>query len=238
MTKSVRGPSREPSISPRLIAATCRLMSCDQPRLWSRSSSSCLEYRVLVVLDQIGAANLDCVLAKDQYDTNIVTSHKRINHYLHSEDDPVNKDVSQFATAVKRVPLFAGLQPAQAVTLLKVCKRRSLAAGETLCRFGDRSDKMYILLTGELSIRTADDTQIAKLSAVAPVGEMGIFTDEPRSATVVAISDSALFVLEKYQLKNAMRQNKDMEIIISRNVIATLAQRIRESNEELNHLRR
>jgi len=28
-----------------------------------------------------------------------------------------------------------------------------------------------------------------------------------------------------------------MEVIISRNVIATLAQRIRESNEELNHLR-
>ena len=121
---------------------------------------------LLVVLDQIGAANLDCVLAKDQYDTNIVTSHKRINHYLHSEDDPVNKDVSQFAAAVKRVPLFAGLQPAQAVTLLKVCKRRSLAAGETLCRFGDRSDKMYILLSGELSVRTADDTQIAKLSAL------------------------------------------------------------------------
>ena len=34
-----------------------------------------------------------------------------------------------------------------------------------------------------------------------------------------------------------MRQNKDIEITVSRNVIATLAQRIRQSNEELNHLR-
>lgn len=149
----------------------------------------------------------------------------------------MDKDVSQFVAAVKRVPLFAGLQPTQAVTLLKVCERRSLAAHETLCRFGDRSDKMYILLSGELSIRTEDDTQIAKLSPVAPVGEMGIFTDEPRSATVVALSDSTLFVIGKYQLEGAMRQNKDMEIAVSRNVIATLAQRIRKSNGELNHLR-
>lgn len=149
----------------------------------------------------------------------------------------MNSDVSQFVAAVKRVPLFAGLQPTQAVAVLKVCERRSMSAGETLCRFGDRSDKMYILLSGELSIRTADDTQIAKLSPVAPVGEMGIFTDEPRSATVVATADSTLFVLGKYQLEGAMRQNKEIEVTISRNVIAILAERIRKSNEELNHLR-
>tara|TARA_B100001964_G_scaffold74523_1_gene84677 strand:+ start:365 stop:862 length:498 start_codon:yes stop_codon:yes gene_type:complete len=149
----------------------------------------------------------------------------------------VNKDVSQFVEAVKRVPLFAGLQPTQAVTLLKVCERRSLNAGDTLCRFGDRSDQMYILLSGELSVRTQDDTQIAKIAPVAPVGEMGLFTDEPRSATVVAASDSTLFVLGKYQLASAMRKDKDIEITVSRNVIATLAERIRTSNEELNHLR-
>lgn len=149
----------------------------------------------------------------------------------------MNKDVSQFVEAVKRVPLFAGLQPTQAVTLLKVCERRSLASGETLCRFGDRSDKMYILLSGELSVRTAEDTQIAKISPVAPVGEMGLFTEEPRSATVVASADSTLFVLGKYQLEGVMRNNHDTEVTVSRNVIATLANRIRQSNEELNHLR-
>jgi CRP-like cAMP-binding protein len=149
----------------------------------------------------------------------------------------VDKDVSQFVAAVKRVPLFAGLQPTQAVAALKVCERRSMASGETLCQFGDRSDKMYILLSGALSIRTADGTQIAKLSPVAPVGEMGIFTDEPRSATVIATADSTLFVPGKYQLEAAMRQNKEIEVTISRNVIAILADRIRKSNDELNHLR-
>lgn len=149
----------------------------------------------------------------------------------------MNRDASQFFEAVKRVPLFEGLQPTQAVVLLKVCERRSLKAGETLCRFGDRSDQMYILLSGELSVRLQDDTQIAKISPVAPVGEMGMFTEEPRSATVVAAADSTLFVIGKYPLEGVMRSNREIEVIVSRNVIATLAQRIRQSNEELNHLR-
>lgn len=149
----------------------------------------------------------------------------------------MNKEASQFVEAVKRVPLFVGLKPTQAVQVLKVCERRSLAAGETLCRFGDRSDKMYILLSGELSIRTEDDTQVAKIAPVAPVGEMGIFTDEPRSATVVASTDSTLFVLGKYQLEGVMRGNREIEVTVSRNVISTLANRIRESNEELKYLR-
>ena len=148
----------------------------------------------------------------------------------------MNKDVSQFAEAVKRLPLFSGLQPNQAALILRVCERRNLASGETLCQFGDRSDQMYILLSGSLSVRTEDDTQIATISPLAPVGEMGMFTDEPRSATVVAAEDSALFVLGKYQLEGMMRKNKDIEVTVSRNVIATLAARIRQSNDELNHL--
>jgi CRP-like cAMP-binding protein len=149
----------------------------------------------------------------------------------------VNKDISQFVAIFKRVPLFAGLQLMQAVTLLKVCERRTLSAGDMLCHFGDRSDSMYILLSGELSVRTKDDTQIAKISPVEPVGEMGLFTDEPRSATLVATKDSSFFVLGKNPLERAMRNNKDIEITLCRNVIATLATRLRGSHEELDHLR-
>ena len=149
----------------------------------------------------------------------------------------MNKDISQLVAIFKRVPLFSGLQLMQAVTLLKACERRSLSAGEMLCQFGDRSDSMYILLSGELSVRTKDNTQIAKVSPVEPIGEMGLFTDEPRSATLVATKDSSLFVLGKNPLEGTMRNNKDIEITLCRNVISALAERLRTSHEELDHLR-
>ena len=149
----------------------------------------------------------------------------------------MNKDITKINDVVKRVPLFAGLQLMQAVTLLKACEQRTLAAGEMLCQFGDESDSMYILLTGELSVRTKDNTQIAKVSPVEPIGEMGLFTDEPRSATLVATKNSYLFVLGKNPLEGTMRSNKDIEITLCRNVIALLATRLRSSAEELDHLR-
>ncbi len=149
----------------------------------------------------------------------------------------MSQDVSQFVAAVQRIPLFKGLNPTQAISVLKVCDRKSIDAGTVLCRYGDRSEQMYILLSGALSIRTEDGTQIAKIDPIAPVGEMGIFTEEPRSATVVATEAASLFVLGKYKLQGVMRQNNEVEVNISRNVIATLAQRIRDANQELNYLR-
>ena len=149
----------------------------------------------------------------------------------------MSQDVSQFVAAVRRIPLFQGLNPTQAVSLLKVCDRKSIDAGTVLCQYGDRSEQMYILLSGSLSIRTEDGTQVARIEPVSSVGEMGIFTEEARSATVVASEASSFFVLGKYKLQGVMRQNKEIEVNISRNVIATLAQRLRDANQELNHLR-
>ena len=67
---------------------------------------------------------------------------------------------------------------------------------------------------------------------------MGIFTDEPRSATVLAREPSALLVLSKNKLVSLMRSNPSIEIVISRNLIATLSDRLRHANGEITHLQK
>jgi sulfate permease, SulP family len=68
------------------------------------------------------------------------------------------------------------------------------------------------------------------------VGEMGIFTEEPRSATVMASEASSLLVLSKNKLDVFMRRNPPIEIIISRNLINTLSERLRKANQEIAHI--
>lgn len=148
----------------------------------------------------------------------------------------MNAALSQFIQVVKRIPLFQGLKTDQALAMIKVCERRSLQPREVLCSYGEPSKEMFILLSGELSIRTADDVQIAKISPIAPVGEMGIFTAEPRSATVMASEASSLLVLSKNKLDVFMRRNPPIEIIISRNLISTLSERLRNANQEIAHI--
>ncbi|MFT5368764.1 MAG: CRP-like cAMP-binding protein [Candidatus Latescibacterota bacterium] len=149
---------------------------------------------------------------------------------------PMNAALSQFIQVVKRIPLFQGLKTDQALAMIKVCERRALQRREQLCGYGEPSNEMFILLSGELSIRTAQDVQIATIKPIAPVGEMGIFTGEPRSANVMASEASSLLVLSKAKLNVFMRRNPDIEIIISRNLINTLSERLRAANKEIAHL--
>jgi len=147
-------------------------------------------------------------------------------------------DFSHFVVAIRRIPLFEGLKPKQGMALLKSCKRRSIAAREQLCKIGEGSEEMFILLSGKLSVRNEDGTQIALIEPIAPMGEMGIFTGEPRSASVLAGEPSTLLVLEKSRLNMFLRRNPDVELVISRNLIRILSERLRASNQEIRYLTR
>lgn len=148
----------------------------------------------------------------------------------------MNATLTQFVQVIKRIPLFQGLATDQVVSLLKVCDRCKLEPRERLCSYGEPSNDMYILLSGELSVRTAEGVQFAKIKPIAPVGEMGIFTGEPRSATVMASEPSALLALNKNKLDMFMRRNPPIEVAISRSLINTLSQRLRDANTEIAHL--
>ncbi len=150
----------------------------------------------------------------------------------------MDRDLSHFIAAIRRVPLFQRLKTDQALILLKASERRSVDARETLCKYGEPSLEMFILLSGELSVRTREGVQIAKIAPIAPMGEMGIFTEEPRSATVTALQPSTLLVLTKAQIDMIMRRNPEIEIAISRNLIEILSERLRNANQEIAHLSR
>jgi CRP-like cAMP-binding protein len=143
---------------------------------------------------------------------------------------------SQFIQAIKRVPLFHGLKTDQAVTLIKISERLVLEPRTALCHYGDPSQDMYILLSGRLSVRTAADIQVATIEPIAPVGEMGLITGEPRSATVIVSDKATLLIFNKLHFDNLMRRHPDIELTISRNLITTLSHRLRAANNEIAHL--
>ncbi len=77
--------------------------------------------------------------------------------------------------------------------------------GETLVKEGEPSDSLYVLVSGRLSILKGEE-RIAQLSQGAIVGELGFLSDEPRSATVIAMRDSIVMRLTKksYQVFGKM----------------------------------
>ena len=69
-----------------------------------------------------------------------------------------------------------------------------LQSGELLFRQGERSDDVYFLLSGRLRAYTEDGSKRTILGEIGrgeTVGELALFTEEPRSASIVALRNSA-----------------------------------------------
>ncbi len=128
--------------------------------------------------------------------------------------------------------MFYGLGSDHTHMVLQACAFRGVASGECICRVNGRSDEMYILLSGQLGVYNEGQMLLASIAPVAPVGEMGLITGQPRSATVSALCDSNLLVLRKVTFDRLMRSNGKLCVQVYRSVIEAMGQRLGESRAE------
>jgi CRP-like cAMP-binding protein len=96
---------------------------------------------------------------------------------------------------VERVPMFAPLSVAAKERLAAHLVPLSVHAGELVIRAGDAGDRFYIVDDGELDI-DADGLHSTAHSADY-FGEIALLRDVPRTATVKALTDTRLYVLER-----------------------------------------
>ncbi len=85
--------------------------------------------------------------------------------------------------------------PSQVRRLVTLCRPRELQESDILCRYDTPSDEMYLLLAGELAVITPEGLRVATIRPVTSVGEMGLVTEQTRSATVVAVQSFRVLVL-------------------------------------------
>ena len=80
-----------------------------------------------------------------------------------------------------------------------------LAPGEFLYREGDKADKMYVLLEGEIDIRVGDYTKTAKEGAL--IGEAALVEERPRAANAVAKSACRLAQIDRRRFDFLVQQH-------------------------------
>jgi len=105
-----------------------------------------------------------------------------------------------------------------------------VAAGETLMSQGDPGDSMYLSISGRLRVYIRDDNgvehRVREMARGQIIGEMSLYTDEPRSATVVAIRDTVLVRLGKPEFTSLLASSAQVSIALTRQII----QRLRTSH--------
>jgi CRP-like cAMP-binding protein len=137
---------------------------------------------------------------------------------------------------LRRVPLFAGVEPSKLKLLAFTSDRMSFEAGQTLFEQGDPGDAAYVVLNGSAEVlvnRAGSQIKVADLEKNAIVGEIAILCDVPRTATVRAQDRLETLRISKDQFLRLLAEFPDMAIEIMR----VLADRLGRTTAELSEAR-
>ncbi len=111
-------------------------------------------------------------------------------------------------TAVGKVDLFEPLGPDERVRVAEQLRHTPFAAGEVVCHEGDDDECLYMLVRGEAAVRIGQGPtmrEVARLGSGQFFGEMSLMTGEPRSASVVAMTDLDCYLLDKESFRELVR---------------------------------
>ncbi|MBS0510940.1 MAG: cyclic nucleotide-binding domain-containing protein [Proteobacteria bacterium] len=138
--------------------------------------------------------------------------------------------------ALKTFPLFHGLSEEVLATVARAAMMRRIPRGQTVVNAGDRPDYVYFVLTGSLKVVVSDeDGREVILSILGQgelFGEMGIFDEQPRSASVIAVVASDLVMISKHDFRQIMHDNFD----IAWRIMCNLVERLRDADRKIESL--
>lgn len=136
---------------------------------------------------------------------------------------------------LRKIPMFANIEPAKLKLLAFTSERLSYADGEALFQQGDPGDSAYLIITGQADVTI--DTEKGPLSVATLgnndfVGEIAILCDVPRTATVTARSDLVALRIKKDLFFRLIAEFPE----IAREIMRELADRLQHTNAQLRNM--
>lgn len=133
--------------------------------------------------------------------------------------------------------IFEGLDEADMKELNELlCTHNDCSEGDVVVTEGDPTRDCFILSTGSLRVEKKDEagnTQVlAHLSAPTVLGELGMITGEPRTATVVAIGSAKVVTVSGDKFLGLIKSGSLAAHRMSFNVLKILARRQQSMNRE------
>lgn len=103
----------------------------------------------------------------------------------------------------------------------------NLPGGEVLMRQGDPSDSIYLVLSGRLRASLLDaDGQMITLGEIGrgePIGEMGVISQAPRGATIIALRDCVLLRLGAEDFTDLLQTWPNVALPLARKLMERLS---------------
>ena len=137
---------------------------------------------------------------------------------------------------LKSLPLFGELDNAELAEIWNHVQTRSYKKSNIILFEEDPGDSLFIIKEGKVKItRLSEEGREVILSILGEgefFGEMSLLDGESRSANVIALADSEVFVLKREDFLNILTSNPQIAI----SLLEELAYRIRKSDQQIEYL--
>jgi CRP/FNR family transcriptional regulator len=145
----------------------------------------------------------------------------------------VTSSTHEVVELLSRVPVFAPLAADDLTYVAEVSQPRRFGAGEIVFREGDESNTCYVVRSGHArAVREHGDGRQIALATFGPgdiFGELAMFDDERRSATIEATDALQTLAILGPDMRRLMLQRPALAVALA----GSLARRLRTTNERL-----
>ena len=129
-----------------------------------------------------------------------------------------------------------------AAALARHCIRRDVEDGEIIARQGDAADSMHFILEGRIGVIVdrgeGGGVRVRSLGRRTTIGEMGLITRRPRSATIRAERPSLLYELATRDFDTIQTDNPALAQALLRYITQVMAERLGFANRVIGILQR
>jgi len=147
---------------------------------------------------------------------------------------------------LKAISIFRDLEEEELRTLLTITRPVRFPRGEVILKEGEIGDTMYIMQEGMVEVSKSlimkwgredykdRDKILTKLSAEdhSIFGEVALFDQGKRTATVIALTDCYLLEITKDDFLKLADKNSRIGYKVTRNIARLLGSRLRKADED------
>jgi CRP-like cAMP-binding protein len=140
--------------------------------------------------------------------------------------------IEQRRLALKVCPVFANLPGDELSLLAEVMQVEHLLAGETLFEAGDPSDRIFVVVSGQLGVRLPGRSDAVRtLDRGDLLGEYGLVLNDARTASVLAESESLLLSLDNERFRTFLLRFPAASLLLLRTAAQRLVEAERRAKE-------
>lgn len=145
-------------------------------------------------------------------------------------------DAEAVARVLARAPVFSALSDAERTELVGHVRARRFSRDEVVFHRDDPAGHLYVILSGTVKVSIPDEEGHEIVVAVeregACFGELALFDDAPRSATVTAIDETQVVTLAREDFLRVLERSPRA----TREILRLLARTVRRASGRIEDL--